>query len=169
MNDNKVPSQRIKCPPSETYQIILIAKTPLQKLLGKSSIPCHITHIYQDAAWPLRLGFYQIICSQNSRKGTHYNQPDFVWAVVKQYSGMLQQAKANYGEHNTGSSGALIEWMTLSCSSICWDRCPLSPCDSVRWTALRAMADAPKVRQMGFTGVPWQYVHLIFRNININH
>lgn len=26
------------------------SQTSLQKLLGKSSVPCHITHIYQDAA-----------------------------------------------------------------------------------------------------------------------
>lgn len=51
------------------------SQTSLQKLLGKSSVPCHITHIYQDAAQPLRLGVYQIICLQNGRKGTHYNQP----------------------------------------------------------------------------------------------
>lgn len=37
---------------------------------------------------------------------------------------MLQQPKANYGEHNTEFSGALAEWMALSWFSICWDRCP---------------------------------------------
>lgn len=26
------------------------SQTSLQKLVGKSSVPCHITHIYQDAA-----------------------------------------------------------------------------------------------------------------------
>lgn len=52
---------------------------------------------------------------------------DFVWAAAKQYSGMRQQPKANYGEHNTEFSGALTEWMGLSWFSICWDRCPKVP------------------------------------------
>lgn len=50
------------------------SQTPHQKLLGKSSVPCHITHIYQDAAQPLRLEVYQIICLQNGWKRTHYYQ-----------------------------------------------------------------------------------------------
>lgn len=51
----------------------------------------------------------------------------FVWAAAKQYSGMVQQPKANYGEHNTEFSGALTEWMALSWFSICWDRCHRVP------------------------------------------
>lgn len=73
VNTNKIHSFQIKHISSRKYH--LNSLTSLQKLLGKFSVPCHISHIYQDAAQPLRLGLYQIMCLQNGRKGTHYNRP----------------------------------------------------------------------------------------------
>lgn len=90
------------------------SQTSLQKLLGKSFVPCHITHIYQDTVQPLHSRVYQIICSHNGRKGTHYDRADFVGAAAEQYSGRGSNPKANYGEHKTEFSGALAEWMALS-------------------------------------------------------
>lgn len=70
------------------------SQTSFQKLLGKSFVPCHITHIYQDAAEPLHPRVYQIICSHNGRKGTHYSRADFVGAAAEQYSGLQQQTES---------------------------------------------------------------------------
>lgn len=67
------------------------SQTSLQKLLGKSFVPCHITHIYQGAAQPLQTGVYQIIGSHNGRKGTHYSRADFAGAAAEQYSGTQQK------------------------------------------------------------------------------
>lgn len=87
----------------------------LQKLLGKSSVPCHISHIYQDAAQPITSeGLSNYLLAQWPRRDTLQAADSCLRRNKAIFRDAAAQAKANYGEHNAGFSRALTEWMARS-------------------------------------------------------
>lgn len=133
--------KQIKFPTDQMYSPWKISNHPnsqtsLQKLLGKSFVPCHITHIYQDAAQPLHPRVYQIICSHNGRKGTHYSpgrlrrscsRAIFREAAAKQKQIMVNIRQSSAERYQDG-------WPYPDSLSVRTD-VPESPW-LVRWTAL---------------------------------